>query len=253
MSERLYSVRMRASASDGTHISGAERLVPESEVESTKEELTARANNHERGTPDSIVINSEPINQTHLIKLNALPVSDNFFDNVEDASEFAAGILIKAGVPEKAARSAFGLIAGKPPILGGAVLVNSETGEVITQNSPRVRIMDYDAGSLPELTVFLEENRLSGTHFREALALATKVAHAPGIVAELCVSDDPSYVTGYVASRSTGYVRITPVKQAGDYGGGRVWFIDPKGLDEGALMEYVRSVPVLVTGPFEKN
>ena len=37
-------------------------------------------------------------------------------------------------------------------------------------------------------------------HFLEALILASKVAHAPGICAELCVSDDPDYVTGYVAS-----------------------------------------------------
>ena len=42
-------------------------------------------------------------------------------------------------------------------------------------------------------------------HFAEAVVLATKVIHAPHIVAEICVSDDPDYVTGYVAAQSFGY------------------------------------------------
>jgi len=80
--------------------------------------------------------------------------------------------------------------------------------------------------------------------------LATKVSETPGLIAELCISDDPSYVTGYVASARTGYQRITPVKTDGDSAGGRVWFVDSKGLDLDGLIEYVRNVPVLVTGPF---
>ena len=60
-------------------------------------------------------------------------------------------------------------------------------------------------------------------HYAEAIVLATKVQHAPGIVAEICVSDDPDYVTGYVATRGIGYQRITVVKEKGDPSGGRIF------------------------------
>ena len=53
--------------------------------------------------------------------------------------------------------------------------------------------------------------------------LATKVANAPGIVGEICVSDDPDYVTGYVATKEIGYCRITTIKEMGDPCGGRIF------------------------------
>ena len=34
-----------------------------------------------------------------------------------------------------------------------------------------------------------------------SIVLATKVSAHPATVAELCWSDDPEYITGYVASR----------------------------------------------------
>lgn len=46
--------------------------------------------------------------------------------------------------------------------------------------------------------------------------LATKVSEHPATVAELCWSDDPKYITGYVASKELGYQCITKLKEYGD-------------------------------------
>ena len=65
-------------------------------------------------------------------------------------------------------------------------------------------------------------------HFREAIVLATKVVHAPGIISELCMSDDPEYVTGYISSLKHGYVRLTPLKDVGNPHGGRIFIFDSR-------------------------
>ena len=76
--------------------------------------------------------------------------------------------------------------------------------------------------------------------------LATKVANAPGIVGEICVSDDPDYVTGYVATKEIGYCRITTVKQKGDPCGGRIFLY--RGPREGVpeTIRYLQRQCVLV-------
>ena len=53
----------------------------------------------------------------------------------------------------------------------------------------------------------------SKNHFQEAIVIASKVSNAPHIIAKICIFDDPDYVTGYVASKQTGYVRITKLKE----------------------------------------
>ena len=86
---------------------------------------------------------------------------------------------------------------------------------------------------------------LGGEHPREALILASKVAAAPGTVAELCWSDDPFYVTGYVGSPKFGYGRITVMKEKGDPIGGRVFFVK-HGMDMDRYVEYMQHQTVLV-------
>lgn len=51
----------------------------------------------------------------------------------------------------------------------------------------------------------------------------TKVASAPNIIGEICISDDPNYVTGYIASKEIGYVRITKLKEMESQEGGRIF------------------------------
>lgn len=49
------------------------------------------------------------------------------------------------------------------------------------------------------------------------------MSNTPHIIAEICIFDDPDYVTGYVASKQTGYVRITKLKEIGNPDGGRIF------------------------------
>ena len=56
---------------------------------------------------------------------------------------------------------------------------------------------------------------LMNVHMREALVLATKVQSCPGIVGELCWSDDPDYTVGYVACNGI-YHRIPNMKEMGE-------------------------------------
>ena len=85
-------------------------------------------------------------------------------------------------------------------------------------------------------------------HYAEAIVLASKVQQAPGIVGEICISDDPEYVTGYVASHTLGYRRISHVKEAGDPAGGRIFLF--RGTPELAAecIDYLQNRPVLVEG-----
>ena len=71
---------------------------------------------------------------------------------------------------------------------------------------------------------------------------------APGIVAEICVSDDPDYVTGYVASKSLGYRRIATIKERGDPSGGRIFlFRGPRSLVPDCI-RFLQEQTVLVEG-----
>ncbi|MDJ1631243.1 6-carboxyhexanoate--CoA ligase [Bacillus velezensis] len=64
------------------------------------------------------------------------------------------------------------------------------------------------------------------SRIKEAHAIAAKVCAHPGIIAELCWSDDPDYITGYVAAKKLGYQRIAKMKNAGDESGRRIFFTD---------------------------
>ncbi len=63
------------------------------------------------------------------------------------------------------------------------------------------------------------------SRIKEALALASKVSWHPAAIAELCWSDDPDYITGYVASKKLGYQRITAMKEYGAEAGCRVFLL----------------------------
>jgi 6-carboxyhexanoate--CoA ligase len=111
----------------------------------------------------------------------------------------------------------------------GAMLLDADTLERLEPDRARgVRATYMDAAS-PEKSRQARPSRTGGedackkNHFAEAVVLATKVANAPGIVGEICVSDDPDYVTGYVATKEIGYCRITTIKRKGDPCGGRIF------------------------------
>lgn len=81
---------------------------------------------------------------------------------------------------------------------------------------------------------------------REARVLAAKVASCPHVLAEVCISDDPDYTTGYVCIRGR-YHRIANMKLAGTDQGTRVIVVSR--ADQEALTEisaYLENQAVIV-------
>ncbi len=132
----------------------------------------------------------------------------------------------------------------------GAMIMDARTGERLEPDRSRgIRVSRFDWSDEALRSITEELARLGLTHFRtrEALSLATKVAHSPGIVAELCWSDDPDYTAGYVASREYGYVRLPLLKEAGKAGGGRAFFVDRQGFEPDVFIAYLTRQPVVIT------
>lgn len=211
--ERLYSVKMRA-ARAGEHTSGAEKIVPSSAVPKTAAALVERALTHSKGVPDFVNLKVEDPGE--ILRIPALPVTTNNTRTAEEGRARAAELLASAGISridDVMARFS------EAHALRGAMLLDADTLERLDPNRERGVRATYmdDADSLAK-------GSASGkNHYAEAIVLATKVQHAPGIVGEICVSDDPDYVTGYVATREIGYQRITTIKERGDPNGGRIF------------------------------
>ena len=234
----LYSVKMRA-ARASAHVSGAEKIVPSDAVPKVASQLVARALSHPKGVPDFINLKIEA--QPHdLLRLPSLPVTTHVTQTAAEGRRVAAELLESAGI----ARSAdiMARFAESHP-LRGALLLDADTLERLDPNAERgVRATYMDDA------VSLEKGTAHGkNHYAEAIVLATKVQHAPGIVGEICVSDDPDYVTGYVATRELGYRRITVIKEKGDPRGGRIFLY--RGPRDGVAetIRFLERTPVLVT------
>ena len=124
----------------------------------------------------------------------------------------------------------------------GAILFHAATGARLEPDHARgVRVTSMDAaiatGERPEA-------HSGKTRVTDALVLASKVAHHPAVLAEVCISDDPDYTTGYVASTELGYLRVPNMKPDGSPVGGRLFVVD---TDEPAdLITYLEHTPVLV-------
>ncbi len=245
----FFSLRLRAETS-GMHVSGAERLVPETEAAPVVAALLERslARRAQR-----LVLTAERVDEGAIMEAPLLPVTTlelpgplaipcvgggqghgtraGAAPDPEAGRRAAAGLLAAAGVvPTVAARALNWLAAGPGPggrVMRGAVLADAETGERLEPDRARgVRVSRFDYHPAVRDAVGQALRKAGLAHFRvgEALAVASKVAAAPGAVAELCWSDDPAYTWGYVAAPVLGYVRL-PLKSDGDPKGGRVFFL----------------------------
>ena len=243
----LFCVKMRAAAR-GAHVSGAERIVPAAAVPATLAALGARALAHPKGEPDEINLRVEPAGD--ILRIPALPVALDRTATAAEGMARAAELLAADGVsrvPEIMA------LFRETYAMRGAMLLDADTLERLEPDRARgVRATRMDAcGAFEAPAARSDANaREAGSknHFREALVLASKVQAAPGIVAEICVSDDPDYVTGYVASKSLGYRRIATIKERGDPSGGRIFlFRGPRSLVPDCI-RFLQEQTVLVEG-----
>lgn len=239
-----YSLKMRASQQVGEgeqkreqHISGAERIVNRDSVEAVCTAMVRRAMTHSKGDPDFINVKIEKVHESDIQILKALPVTRVDVESWQEGLEKAFGVVGDAavGIREKLPE----LLRETFP-MRGAMLYDIATGERLEPDHERgVRATYMDA---------LHSSEVDGckNHFNEAIVLATKVANAPGMVAEFCVSDDPNYVTGYVASKELGYVRIMKMKEMGDENGGRIFLFDSRKASAEECIEYLQKKKVLV-------
>jgi len=248
----LYNIRMRASTG-GRHISGAERLVPVEMTDGTVRELIERARS--KGIdPGQIVITIDSLQGAIIQNIQALDLTAYPARDVAASRNAAGRVLQAAGVSTVALEKATMLLdAGPAPSGGtmrGAMLLDAATGERLEPDRERgVRVSRFDWSSEACAAIDRELAHIGLTHFRtrEALSLASKVAHGPSVVAELCWSDDPDYSAGYASSLSTGYVRFPFMKQNGLTTGGRAFFIDRERFDPDTLISYLREEPVIIS------
>ncbi len=229
---------MRASQQN-RHISGAERIVPEECVAATAGELVSRAMSHSKGQPDFVNVKIESADQP--MELPALTATTR-----EAATPEAGWGIVKQLLAESGFRRVdeiIGLFSQTYP-MRGAMLLDADTLERLEPDRERgVRATYMDAADSSKRTAPTAKN-----HFSEALVLATKVVNTPGIVGEICMSDDPDYVTGYVATKTLGYVRITCLKRRGDPAGGRIFLYRGSKERVSETVEFLQCRRVLVTG-----
>ena len=236
LAENLFSVKMRASQK-GAHISGAERIVPASALPQLAAVMTTRALDHAKGKPDFINIKFEAAPEP--LHLKALAVSTHAVKTPEEGWATARALLAADGftrIDEILAlfRETYGM--------RGAMLLDADTLERLEPDPARgVRATFMDDAASASRRFSAEKN-----HYAEAVVLATKVAHAPGIVGEICLSDDPDYVTGYVASKRIGYARITCLKEKGDPAGGRIFLYRGSHEKVGETIDFLQRRCVLV-------
>ncbi|WP_192868275.1 6-carboxyhexanoate--CoA ligase [Calderihabitans maritimus] len=251
----LFSVKMRAAQGGphekgGRHVSGAEKIVAAEEVEVTVARLVRRALHHAHGKPDFINIKVVELKEPPVL-IESLPVYQLAVRDDVEGREAAGELLQRAGVSAGSIKKALELIGfqrEEEPGLKGAAVLDARTGTRLDDPGAlglRVTNMDLTARGAAHLEKALEEAGLRHTRLKEALVLASKVARAPGMVAELCFSDNPGYVAGYVAVPRWGYIRIPHFKGEG-FRGGRVFFVRGEDYREGPFKAFLSEHPVLV-------
>ncbi len=247
----LYSIKMRSAQGGphekgGRHISGAERILSEEKIEQTLVAMLHRAQEHQRGAADFVSLKVEIVKPSDICYSPLLPFSSCQAVSAAEGRQTAVKELVRAGVSVKAAAAGIYQIKNLRDSMRGAMLLDAQSGERVDGLGERgVRVSKMDCADPEAYEAILLKQGLSGDHVREALVLASKVTGAQGIVAELCWSDDPDYVTGYVASGLFGYRRIPIMKAQGDPIGGRVFFTEP-GTDLQQLIVYLQEQVVLI-------
>jgi 6-carboxyhexanoate--CoA ligase len=229
------------------HISGAEGIYDEADILKVVRQYTKRALNHSKGKPDNIVITIEEIKERPK-KVKILPVLTAHCDSPDKAKKIIAEKLSSLGISKRAISNAFNILTSEKT-MRGASLISLKTGKRLEPDKERgVRVshLGLEKSSKVILSKKLSKMKINTTTVKEALALASKVASHPEIVAEVCISDDPDYTTGYFASKQFGYIRIPNIKIKGQTHGGRVFFIY-EGADKKEIIEYLEKIPVLLT------
>ncbi len=253
----MWNVRMRASRlvndldekSDGikeVHISGAEGIFEENEISRAINQYLKRSLSHSRGAPDKIFFTIENVKQNP-IKIPFLTITTIQCSTPQEAMELATERLLRLDIEANTIEHALSTISSNTT-MRGAALIKMKSGvraDHDIERGVRVSRLGIDKEAEGRLDRKLIKLNINTTRVKEALILASKVAHHKDIIAELCVSDDPDYTTGYMASKEFGYLRIPNIKNYGDMSGGRVFFIK-EDTDIPELINYLEKTPAII-------
>ena len=237
MQKIAYSVKMRAQR-EGCHISGAERIVGESEIDAAVSTLVQRAMTHPNGTADSVSVKIDKIEKP-IQFIPALPVTQPEIQDTEEARAALLSELALLGLPGEKILDMFYSLEN----MRGAILLDMKTLERLEpdpERGIRATNMDFERNEVEK------GGSVQKNHFKEALCLASKVASCPYIAGELCASDDPNYTIGYFASKTRGYVRLVNIKKAGERKGGRIFLFSGEKENINDCIDYIENQPVMV-------
>jgi 6-carboxyhexanoate--CoA ligase len=233
------------------HISGAEGIYEEPDISKICSELIRRALFHQRGRPDRIVLTVEEIKESPL-KISLLPIRTLECISPEAAWEVIVQHMMEHGVSVQALKTAFNVLKSEKT-MRGAALITVKTGrrrETDRERGIRVSRLGMDKTSEKRLARKLSALHINNPTVKEAFILASKVASCKDVVAEVCISDDPNYTTGYIASRTIGYLRIPNIKKPGELHGGRIFFVR-ENFGKQKVIDYLERKPVLLVCPHE--
>lgn len=251
---KLYSVKMRASKTKDNlteHISGAESISNEKNLEKVISLLIKRAFNHPKGKSDFINIKLEEISKEEITYIEPLPVTTVNVDHYLDGFNVVKKILENIGIDQNKSDNIVRLIRSISN-MRGAILLDINTFQRLEKDKKRgirATYMDFEGNDIETLNKSIEKN----SHFLEALTLASKVVSCEQIIGEICYSDDPNYTAGYIASKKHGYVRITKLKDIGNTNGGRIFLYDSSLLNKSKCIEYIENKKIIVKNYIKFN
>lgn len=242
---------MRASNID-THVGGAEHIVNGHCINNVLTEAIWRGITS-YVTPTEIIVTIEAINPDSVINIKSLDIRTINSSSSKEAYRLSKEILESNGISSKAIENTFQLLQTGPTPEGsnmrGAIILDALTGhrlEPDMRRGVRVSRIDYAKEARMILENMLKEYGIYHSRVLDALAIATKVSNRKETIAELCWSDNPDYTTGYIASKKSGYVRITNIKGRGVLRGGRVFFVNPEELYLNQYVNYLEKQPVII-------
>lgn len=227
------------------HISGAEGLYRSSEIQKTIKRYIERALHHPKGKADNIVITIEDIKQKPQ-EIPTLSLATISCGTPSEGKKMTMLLLQSLGISKRSIDRAFQLI--KKGRMRGAALITAKSGKRLEPDMKRgVRVsrLGINTAALRILSQRLKKLKINTDTVKEALILASKVIFSGDVIAELCISDDPNYTTGYVASKHYGYLRIPHIKPKGSRNGGRAFFIYNKDVKK--IIHCLERKPVLIT------
>ncbi|MCC3868958.1 6-carboxyhexanoate--CoA ligase [Terrisporobacter mayombei] len=239
----LHSIKMRSSK-DNKHISGAENIIDEENLEIAVSQLIKRALTHSKGKAENINIKIEKLDEDKITYLEPLKVTTVEVENHIEGFECVKHLLNKLGIDDRKSDKVLKIFK-EAPNMRGSILLDINTLERLEPDKERgirVTYMDFENFNTNRLTKESGHN----THFIEALALATKVINCPCIIGEICYSDDPNYTAGYISSKKYGYVRFPHLKQLGDESGGRIFLYDSSLDNVKDCLEYIEKSKTII-------